>query len=120
MAQWISAINDYVYPAMIRRCVLERFAPVIRGRDPDEATIAAALPDIEYQLGVFDAALGGSPMLVGDAPSVADYFLAPILFYMSITPDSAGLVEARPNVVRWHAAMQSRASYQDTIPELPT
>lgn len=120
MSQWISVVIDYVYPTLIGKVVLERFAPAIRGRDADEAVITGALPQVEYQLGVFDAALAGPAMLAGDAPSIADYFLAPILFYAAITPDTAALVEARPNLVRWHAAMAGRASYRDTIPELPT
>ena len=70
-------------------------------------------------VGVFDAALKGSAMLAGDDPTIADYFPAPILFYAAITPDTAALVEARPNLTRWHAAMAERASYQDTVPELP-
>ncbi len=120
MAQWISAINAYVYPAIIGRCVLERFAPLVRGRDPDEATIAAAIPDIEYQLGVIDAALGDQKMLAGEALTNADLLLAPILFYAAMTPDISPLVEARVNVVRWHDEIKSRPSYRDTIPELPS
>ena len=120
MSQWISVVIDYVYPTLIRKVVLERFAPAIRGRDADEAVIAAALPQVEYQFGVFDAALAGPAMLAGGEATIADYFLAPILFYAAITPDTAALVEARPNLTRWHAAMAERASYRDTIPELPT
>ena len=69
MIQWISAINDYVYPIMIRRCVLERFAPMIFDRATDEAVIAGALPEIEAQFGILDAALGQSAMLVGERAS---------------------------------------------------
>jgi glutathione S-transferase len=120
MSQWISVVIDYVYPTLIGKVVLERFAPAIRGRDADEAVITEALPQVEYQLGVLDAALAGPAMLAGDTPTIADFFVAPILFYAAITPDTAALVEARPNLVRWHTEMAERASYQDTIPQLPT
>jgi len=120
MSQWISVVIDYVYPTLIGKVVLERFAPAIRGRDADESVITEALPQVEYQLGIFDKALAESAMLAGDGPTIADFFLAPILFYAAITRDTAALVEARPNLVRWHAAMAERASYRDTIPDLPT
>ena len=44
MMQWVSAIIDYIYPAMIRGLVLPRLVAPMRGETPDEAKIAAALP----------------------------------------------------------------------------
>jgi hypothetical protein len=46
MSQWISVVIDYVYPTVIGKVVLERFAPAIRGRDADEAVITEALPQV--------------------------------------------------------------------------
>ncbi|MBH63665.1 MAG: hypothetical protein CL569_14685 [Alphaproteobacteria bacterium] len=54
MDQWMSAVNDVYYDAMIRRLVLERLAPMIFERDPDELKIKSALPDIEHQLDILD------------------------------------------------------------------
>tara|TARA_B100000029_G_scaffold86226_1_gene76523 strand:- start:3972 stop:4160 length:189 start_codon:yes stop_codon:yes gene_type:complete len=50
----MSAVNDVYYDAMIRRLVLERLAPMIFERDPDELKIKSALPDIEHQLDILD------------------------------------------------------------------
>jgi glutathione S-transferase len=101
MEQWMSVINDVYYDAMIRRLVLERLAPMIYDRGPDEARIAAALPDIVRQLDVLDRRLADAAHLAGEDVSLADILLIPIIFSVAMTPEGDDFVAARPHLARW-------------------
>ena len=118
MEQYVSLINCHGYDAMIRRYVLQYVFPKGAGGTPDRAVIDKALPDIKAQLAMFDAAYGARNLLVGDAVTLADLLLAPIIFYLSQFPEGKTLLAAAPNVTRAHAAMAERESYQTTVPQL--
>lgn len=104
MMQWISVTNDYVYDQIVGCCVAERFVKPMRGVEADEDVIAAALPQIEMQLDVYEAALQGA-YLCGDALTLADCFAAPVLHYFSATPEGKKLLPARPRLTAWLALM---------------
>jgi len=59
---------------------------------------------------------GSSPFIAGEL-SLADLFLAPILFYVSLTPDAAALFDV-PGFAEWWARIQALPSYQATAPNL--
>ena len=119
MNRWISAINDYLYPAMVRRYVLEYVFPSGKDGAPDRDKINAAMEDVGYQLGVLDGDLDGRKYLAGDSLSLADLFLAPIAYYLSNMPESRQALETVNNVKAWHDAMAQRPSYSQTIPPPP-
>jgi len=112
--QWVSAINSYVYDAMVRRYVLK----VLFAKDgkPERAIIDPALKDIAAHLAIFDAAYGTRDFLVGSALCLADLFLAPILAYVEQMPEGGALMAAAPNVARAQGVMRARASFRDTDP----
>ena len=104
MMQWISVTNDYVYDQMVGCCVAERFIKPMRGEDPDEAVIAAAVPRITAHLDVLEAGIAGD-YLCGDALNLADCFLAPIMHYLGATPEGKSLLPKRPNLIAWMGRM---------------
>ncbi|WP_425100866.1 glutathione S-transferase family protein [Tropicibacter sp. S64] len=111
MLQWISAINDYMYTSFVRNCVSERFVKPMRGMQTDEAVCAAAKPTIEKHLGILDKALSASPYLSGETVSLADYFLAPILAYLAVTPEGEELMPGLEGVAAWTERMAGTAGY---------
>ncbi len=119
MDQWISAISDYAYQPMIRELVFPRLVYPAMGRPTDEGVIAAALPKIRTQLSLFEAALKPGPYLAGDAVTLADLFLAPILYWVEMTPEGRLLLAEFPAVGRWRTAMGKRASYAKNVPPMP-
>lgn len=119
MDQWMSAVSDYCYQAMIREIVIQRVLVPMRGGKPDEAMIQAAWPKAEYQLGVLDASLTKSPYLAGNALSLADLTLLPILFYLKLQPEGGPLVAKHKAVSAWYERMAARPSFGATMPELP-
>ena len=118
MTQWISVHNSYCYPTLIGGIVLERVAPKLLNRPSDEAKIKATLPDAQQRLDVLEKALGTTPYLAGIEPTLADYFLYPVMFYVSVVPEGNALLESRPGLRRWMAAIGDRKSVKDTTPSL--
>jgi glutathione S-transferase len=118
MTQWISVHNSYCYPTLIGGIVLERVAPKLLNRPSDEAKIKATLPDAQQRLDVLEKALGTTPYLAGIEPTLADYFLYPVMFYVSVVPEGNALLESRPGLQRWMAAIGDRKSVKDTTPSL--
>jgi len=114
--QWVSAINFYCYDAMIRRYVLQYLFPRGAGGQPDRAVIDGALKDIAEHLAIFDRGYGNREFLAGNALSMADLFLAPILAYIEAMPEGAQLFASVPNVRRGQAVMRGRPSFKDTEP----
>ena len=118
MEQWISVINGHVYPTVIGSVVLEHLAPKLMNRPTDTARIKAAVPNAELQLGLFERALAKSPNLAGSAPSLADYFAAPILYYFSTTPEGGPMIAGKPKVAAWLKGLLDRKSAKATQPQL--
>ncbi len=117
MEQWVSMINCHGYDAMIRRYVLQYVFPKGEGGAPDRKTIDAALPEIEQLLGILDKTYGERNVLVGNTVTMADLFLAPIVVYLGMFPESKALLAKVPNVTRAHAAIAERESFKATMPK---
>jgi len=116
MFQWISATLDYFYDAMIVKLVFERLVAKMKGRAPNEALIAEALPDITLQVGVLDKALNGAPYLAGETMSIADMFLLPILFYVNFTNEGQRILAGAPALGEWLARMSGEPCAEATMP----
>jgi glutathione S-transferase len=118
VAQVLSIVNAYAYPACISACVIQRLVVPLMGGTPDEAVIAEALPQAKTSMEALEALIGGDAFLTGGALSLADLHLAPIYDYFSQTPEGEKLLPGTPNLQRWWAAMSQRASVQKTKPSL--
>ena len=119
MNQWISAIMDYYYSDMIRAFVIERVLAPSRGREPDEARIAEAMPRIERQVAIVEQGLAGRNYLAGETVSLADLFLAPIFFYAGLQPEGETLFGGKANIAAWKQRISARSSFQATLPPMP-
>jgi glutathione S-transferase len=113
--QWVSAINAYMYDAMIRRYVIAYIFP--KEGKPDRALIDGALTDIRAHLALLDKAYGANDWLAGGTLSMADLFLAPILDYVERMPEGRELMAAVPNVVRAQGVIRARPSFEATRPK---
>ena len=83
----------------------------MQGRTPDEDAIARAKPTLAAHLDILDRALSSTAYLAGDTVSLADLFLAPIVFYLSNTPEGRELSPARSAVQGWHENIAASQSY---------
>ncbi len=109
---------DYVYPTVVRGLVLPRLVFPSRGVPVDEAVVQANLPKVEQTLRVLDEALGASRYFAGDALSLADIFVLPILPYLGMIPDSQTMVPKLAWLSRWQDTMLARQSAPATEPKL--
>lgn len=114
--QWVSAINAYLDGTMIRRYVLQYLFPKGAGGKPDRAVIDAAVKEMAQQLAILERAYGGNDFLAGRSLSMADLFLAPILYYVEQFPEGKALLPAYPNVARAQGVLRARPSFRDTTP----
>lgn len=113
--QIISIIENYGYGPMVWSIFVERCRAAVAGRQADEDKIAAALPQVAYALDALEEMTDAEgPHLIGRPLTLADLHLAAMLAYGTLAPEGAELVEARPRLARWWAAMRKRPSMQDT------
>ena len=115
MDQCVSQIQDSIYVTMIREIVLPRLGVT----EASDEALAASAETLGRQLDHLDRSLQGSSHLSGDALTLADLFLAPIVFWLEKTPEGQAAIPSRAAFARWYADMQKRDSFQATIPPMP-
>jgi len=113
----VIGINDwYLFPMVARIIVFHRVVgPALLGTTPDEAAIAAAVPDATLCLGELNRLLGDEPFFAGDQLSLADLLLAPQLYYLAATPEGSAILRGTA-LFAWLGRMNSRPSMQATMP----
>ena len=119
MEQWISAINDYYYDPFIRQFVMQRIVAPSRGGEADEDIIAATLPVMRERIDIIDKALADRLYLAGDTFSLADCFLAPIFFYVGISPEGNELFAGKNKIAEWKARIGDHDCFKNTMPPKP-
>ena len=119
MSKEPGALHDYIYPTGIVDIVIERVVVPMRGGTTDEEKITAAKPKLTEQLAVIDAALASTPHLAGADLSLADLYLAPIVFYLKGIPDGEEPLAEKNNIEAWFNRIASRDSFAKTIPPMP-
>ncbi|NBC34057.1 MAG: glutathione S-transferase family protein [Alphaproteobacteria bacterium] len=116
MTQWVSAIIDSFYPAMMRDYFMHYVRASLGKHPPDRAAIDASLSQLDKAFAVLEQACSHADYLAGDDPTLADYFLLPILGYLAEVPESAERLNAAPHVLAWLARVASRPNAVDTVP----
>lgn len=115
MNLWMSLTAGNFYPTMIRDIVLPRLGLIEK---PEEAIVEAG-KTLEAQLKRTDETLQQRPYLAGDALSLADLFLAPILFWIEKTPEGQAALLNFPTLNSWYGKIVERKSFKETDPPMP-
>lgn len=119
MAQVMSIVDSYAYWPMVRQVFSHRvFRPRVGGV-PDEEQVGQGLAAAPRVLDAIESLAEGGPFLVGDALSLADLHLAPMIAYFAMAPDGAAMLHDRLRLSAWWSAMQARPSMATTAPPLP-
>jgi glutathione S-transferase len=108
--QIISILDSYAYRTMVWDIFVERIRAPVRGRQPDEACIAAALPRARTCLEALDALRGRSRYLVGSRLTIADLHAAPMFAYFTMTPEGKSLIGGFPALATWWVEISARPS----------
>lgn len=111
----VGLVDSYGYGALVGGIAAYHLFPDFVGGKNDamrQSGIANARKAIELTM----KTKGSSDFIAGEL-SLADLFLAPVVFYVSLTPDMAGLLEV-PGLADWWTRVQGLRSFRETQPNL--
>ncbi len=111
----IGIIDSYGYGALLGGVAAYHLFPDFVG-GKNEAARAGGIETGRKVIEFAMATKGASPYIAGEL-SLADLYLAPIAFYVSLTPD-ADAVFAVDGFAEWWAKMRALQSFKDTEPKL--
>ena len=110
----IGIIDSYGYGALIGGVAAYHLFPDFVG-GKNEAMHKGGLENSRKVLELAMKTKGKSPFIAGEL-SLADLYLAPIMFYVSLTPDKDALFNV-DGVAGWWANMEALPSYKNTQPQ---
>jgi glutathione S-transferase len=111
----VGIVDSYGYPALLGGVAAYHLFPDFVGGKNDAARAAG----LETGRKVIELAMrtkGASPFIAGEL-SLADLYLAPVLFYVMMTPDKDAVANV-DGFADWWARMQALPSYRDTHPNV--
>ncbi len=112
MDMMIGITDSYGYGALLGVAGYYLFPDFIGGQD--DAKLAGARDTAVKVMTFAMKTKGSSKFLAGDL-SLADLYLAPPVFYASLTPDADEVLDVE-GVRAWWDAVQALPSYQSTVP----
>jgi glutathione S-transferase len=113
MRMAMGIVDSYGYGALIAVAGYHLFPDFIGG--PDEGARKHAIAGSRRVLQELMKLRRGSAFIAGERPSLGDFYLAPICFLVSLTPD-ANEVFTVDGFAGWWAHVQAMPSYQTTEP----
>jgi glutathione S-transferase len=113
--EWLSLVLTMIDRAIIREYLVCYLFPDTPDGKPDRAKIDAGLPNMNKALDVIEKACG-SGFLVGNAFTLADAFVTPILYYAAQGPESGAKVKGSAALSGYLARMMAHPSVRDTVP----
>lgn len=117
VGQIVSLLDHYAYRTLVWDVYVERVRAAGRGRLPDEARIAAALPRARTVLRAIEELRGDQPWLAGPRPTLADLHAAPMVALFRQAPEGASMLADHPGLAAWWTAMAARPSMLATLPD---
>ena len=114
MTQVMSVLDAYAYRPMVWGVFVQRVVIPRKGGTPNESTIGESLQTTRTCLKALEAMLDDSRFLAGDELSLADLHAAPMLLYLSLTPEGAELLASHRQLNLWLAKMLARPSVKRT------
>ncbi len=114
MNQIIGMLDSYCYRPMVWGVYVQRIVVPAGGGKADEACIVDALTGLRSVLEQLDQWRGENGFLVGQALSLADLHLYPMLSYFTETPEGIAMLDTFPRLRQWMHLMELRHSVRAT------
>jgi glutathione S-transferase len=111
----IGVVDSYGYGALIGGVAAYHLFPDFVGGKND-AMRKGGLENARKVLELAMQTRGSSPFIAGDL-SLADLYLAPIMFYVSLTPDKDAVFDV-DGFAEWWTKMEALPSFKGTQPKL--
>ncbi|MFQ4139434.1 glutathione S-transferase family protein [Nodosilinea sp. PGN35] len=115
MRQIMAIVDNYLYGPAIGTITIQRLIVPSQGGQPDEDAVAAATPQAKTALEAIEAIAPGSPYLLGPTITLADFYLMPVMLYLSKTPEFAAVTSDIPRLNAWWATISHRPSFLEVI-----
>lgn len=117
--QIVSVIDSYAYWPLVRQVFSHGVFRQCTGRDADANEVRRGLHAAPRVIGALEELAGEGPFLCGDALSLADIHLAPMIGYATLHTEGAEIVSQHRRLAQWWAAMRERPTVKATTPDLP-
>jgi glutathione S-transferase len=114
MNQIIGMLDSYCYRPMVWGVYVQRVVVPAGGGELDEALIVESLAGLRSVLEQLDQWRGEHSFLVGQALSLADLHLYPMLSYFTETPEGIAMLDTFPRLQQWMRLMELRHSVRAT------
>jgi glutathione S-transferase len=115
MDMTMGLIDSYAYGSLLGGVAAYHLFPDFVGGKNDAAR-AAGLENGRKALEFIMNTKGASPFIAGDL-SLADFYLAPVAFYVGLTPDKDELFEVN-GFKDWWSRIQAEPAFTETQPKL--
>lgn len=119
MNQIIGILDAYGWPSCAGGIMFQRLIAPKMGVPTDEAAVEAAIPMARIVFAEWERLLGDQPFLAGDAFSLADAMIAPMVIYSHMTPETRAMLAEAPHLSAWEERVRVRASVTATSPLPP-
>jgi len=117
MTQICSIIDSYGYARMIGQAFWQEAIVPMQGGTSDAAVVAEGLKGAEKVLDVLHR-LMEAELMCGEALSLADLHVLPVIEYFRMTSGGPKAFAARPKLAAWWDRMSTRPSVERTRPKL--
>jgi glutathione S-transferase len=114
MNQVLSVLDSYAYRPMVWGVFVERVRVPLAGGKADDSKVSESLAAARTCLSALGSIIQCRPFLIGANVSLADLHAFPVLLYFSLAPEGQRAIAEYPELERWLAMMNSRASVQGT------
>ncbi len=101
MLQIVGIVDSYLYPAVIGTIVIQRLIVPSQGGETDEQAVQSAIAPAKTAVLAIEALIVGEPYLLGDAITIADLYVIPVLLYLSQTPEFQPIMSEAPKLLDW-------------------
>jgi len=115
MDMGVGIVDSYGYGALVGVAAYHLFPDFVGGKN--EAMRADCIEKSKLVLGELMKLRGKDAWIAGAEPSLADYYLAPICFYVNMTEDAAKVFDVK-GFADWWKRAQDLKSYKATEPDL--
>jgi glutathione S-transferase len=114
--QWISLVLTGFDPVLVRGYLLCYVFPGTADGQPDRDKIAELVPQVETHLGLLERQIAVTGQVVGNAFTLADAYVLPILSYLKDLPESGQFIAASKPLSAYIAIHEQRPSLRATVP----
>lgn len=115
MRQIMAIVDSYLYAPAIGTIAIQRLIVPSQGGQTDAAAVAAAVPKVKTALEAIEAIATYNPYLMGEAVTLADFYLMPVMLYLSKTPELEAATSQTPKLKDWWALVSDRPSFLDIV-----